>query len=613
MARSKANRTFVWVVLILLFVGLMGFGTGGLSGRIDRLGYAGDTPIALNDYSTTLQNQIRAFEAQTGERVTFQQAQELGLDQLVLRRVVTDAVLDNEASSLGLSVGDARVRDEVLNIPAFRNLSGEFDRESYRAGLDRMGQTEAEFEASLRAEIARTLLQGAVIGGIPAPQGYAETLVDYLGETRDVTYAQVTADDLEGPIPGPTDEAIQTYYDENPDEFLTPETRNITYAWLTPEMIQDEVEVSEDELRALYDERIDQFQQPERRLVERLVFPDSDAAASALARIDAGETDFDGLVAERGLELDDVDLGDVAIGDLGAAGEPVFQAAAGDVIGPLDTDLGPALFRVNAVLAEENVTFEDARDDLAAELGNLAARRVIDQARDGMTDLIAGGATLEDLAERTQMELGTMDYTAASEDGPAAYDGFRAAAEAAQEGAFPEIMELADGGIFALRLDGVTAPETPPLAEVRDDVAAAWTARRTQELVMERAEDLAGDIAPLTGFDTLGLEPQTAENLLRRSFVEGVGPDFIDTVFGLTPGEVAVVAGEAGAQIVRLDAVSEPDPEDDGVAAQLDTIGQNAAQGIAQDIYDAYADAVQSRTEVRIDQSALNALNAQFQ
>ena len=72
---------------------------------------------------------------------------------------------------------------------------------------------------------------------------------------------------------------------------------------------------------------------PERRLVERLVYPDQAAADAARAELDAGTT-FEALVAERGLTLDAIDLGDVTREDLGAAGDAVFAAAEGGVVGP---------------------------------------------------------------------------------------------------------------------------------------------------------------------------------------------------------------------------------------------------------------------------------------
>ncbi len=613
MAAKKGSRVFVWVILGLLFFGLVGFGARGFGGTIRSLGTVGDKDVAVQDYARDLNQQIRAFSAQIGSPVSFPQAQAAGLDQQVLSQLVTRRVLDNEVTRLGLSVGDERVREQIVAIQAFQGLNGQFDRTVYRSSLDRQNMTEAAFETGLREEMARTLLQGAVLGGVPQPETYMDTLVQFVAENRAITWTSIDAAALTAPVPGATDTDLQAWYDAHPDDFTLPETRALTYVWLTPAMIQDAVEIDEQALRDLYQQRIDEFVRPERRLVERLIFTDGAAADAAKARLDAGEIDFDGLVAERGLDLSDVDLGDVAASDLGAAGDAVFAAAPGDVVGPADSTLGPALFRMNAVLAAEEITFEDALPDLRSELAGERARRVIDDARDGIDDLLAGGATLEDLAAQTDMKLGQIAWTADTAEGIAAYDNFRTAAVAAAEGAFPTLGDLSDGGIFALRLDGVTAPVLRPLDDVRDAVGAQVLSANTQAAVVAKAAELATQIEPLTGFDSLGLVPKTEAILTRRSFLEGTPPDFMETVFQMAVGDVQVIDATDTAIIVRLDGLRTPDPADPQVAANRAQLGEAAAAGISQDLFAMFAKVLQENTKVEINQAAVNAVHAQFQ
>ena len=613
MAKKKGTRYFVWIILILLFVGLLGFGTGGLSGNIRSIGTVGDKEISVASYQSALAEQIRAFEAQIGGRIGFAEAQSLGLVQGVQAQLVTTRALDNEASQLGISIGDARVREQVLRVPAFAGIDGEFDRESYADLLRRNGQSEAEFEAAIRDEISRTLLQGAVVGGIPTPIPYADALVQFVGETRDITRAFVTESDLTEPVPGPTDAQLAEYHAANPDNFTLPEAREITYVWLTPDMIQDELEVDEATLRALYDERSDHFIVPERRLVERLVYVDNDAAQTAMDRLTAGEVDFDGLVTERGLDLADVDLGDVAQNALGAAGVSVFAAEPGDVVGPLNSSIGPALFRVNAVLAAEETTFEEAADDLRAEVSADRAQRVIADGFEAINDLMAGGATLADLAERTDLELGEISWTADNSDGIAAYESFRAAAAEATEGAFPELLDLEDGGIFALQLDATTQPTVQPLDDVLLAARSGWIRAKTQELILARAQELADQIQPLTTFGSLGLNATADGGLTRRSFVEGTPPAFMLEVFNMDIGDTNVVDNGTGAIIVRLNRLAPPAADDPQTLAERESVAEIAVAGIAQDIFAAFAATVQNRTDIAIDQGVIRALHAQMQ
>jgi peptidyl-prolyl cis-trans isomerase D len=378
-------------------------------------------------------------------------------------------------------------------------------------------------------------------------------------------------------------------------------------------MLQDTVEIDETALRDLYQQRISDYVQPERRLVERLAFGDQAAADAARAAIDNGAKDFDTLVADRGLDLSDVDMGDVSEDQLGAAGAAAFAANPGDVVGPFASSFGPALFRVNAVLAAQEVSFDEARDDLRDELANSRARRMIDDQVSRVTDLLAGGAAPEDLVNELGMALGTISYNSASEDGIAAYDSFRSAANAAKPGDYPELETLEDGGLFVLRVDSLREAEVLPLEEVIDKVRlGAWVAA-THQAVLAAAGELAAGMDATTDLASLGLEPVTDAELTRRSFVAGATTDYVSTIFQMRPGEVRVLDTGRQAILVRLDSIAPPDADDPASAAERVSIAEQVTASIVQDLFDAYVGVIQTGTEVKINQASVNAVNANFQ
>jgi peptidyl-prolyl cis-trans isomerase D len=611
MAVQKGNRWGLWIIVILLIIGLGGWYTGGAGGRTSSIGTVGDLEISAQDYATALRNQMRRIEAQTGQPMTFAQAQSRGLDRATLAQLVTERTLDAEARRLGLSVGDERVARAVLGMGAFQGIDGQFDRELYREALRRNGLTEERFEQSLREDTTRTILQAAVLSGLPEPTAYGETIAAWSNERRTATWAALSTAQV-AIAPRATEEELRAFYEASPDLFTAPETRQVSYAWLTPGMIQDSVPVEDEAVRDLYDQRIDQFVQEERRLVERLVMPSEEAAQDARARLDAGEAAFEDLVEQRNLQLSDTDLGDVARRDLGGAADAVFAAQPGDVVGPVPTNLGPAFFRVNAVLAADETPFEEAAPDLRAEIADELARERITDLVPQVEDLVAGGATVADLAERTDLEPGEMALAQGSTEGPAAYDAFRSAAFALGESDLPEIVELEDGGLAVLSLDGITPPTLLPFEEVRDDVQAAWQAGAILEQVQARAEAAAQAIAGGASFEDQGLAPNLEENLTRRSQVEGAAPGFTEAVFAMQPGEARAVPTGDGALVVRLDALAPADEAAETVQAEAAAIAEEVSGGLSQDLFDAYARTLQTGTEIRIDDRAVAAVHAQF-
>lgn len=605
---NTLSRTFVWILLGLVVVGLAGFGALNLTGTVRTVATIGDQTISTNDYARELQRELRAFEAQIGQPLPLEQARLLGLDQIALSRLVALASLDNEVAELGLSIGDVNLQKEIIAIPAFNGVNGEFDRESYRFSLQQVGLTEAEFEADLRAEAARTLVQGAIVSGVVMPREMVDTIAKYVAARRSFTMLRLDASGLTRPPADPSDTDLRAYYDANPDDFTLPETKRLSYVLMTPTMLLDQVEVDDAALQTLYDERFDQYNVPERRLVERLVFPDEASATDARTRLEAGDTTFEDLVISRGLSMVDVDMGDLSRDDLDEGSDEVFGAEVGSVIGPVPSALGPALYRINGSLSGRVTSLDDARTELNDELAGDRARRLIEAQAEDINDLLAGGATLRELAIETDMQLGEIDWTALSFDGVAAYEEFRAAAASVTEEDFPEVAYLDDGGIFALQLNEVLPVRPEPFEQARERVSAAWTLSQTETALRAQADELTAQLATDGDFAATGRDFSTETGLTRTAFLDGTPADFMNQVFEMEPQELRVINGDGVVFLVRLDEVLPPD-ETSQYRASLEAIGEQMNQTLSQALFDAFVRDAQTRARPSVDQRAVNAVD----
>ena len=611
--KSGIGKYFVWGLLGLLLLGLGGFGATNFSGTVRTIGSVGEAEITTSDYFRALQNEIRSYEQDSGQALSFQQAQNIGLTQRVLSQMVVTAALEHEAAAVGLSVGDERLAEDLRSIRAFQGVDGSFNRDAYSLTLENAGLSEREFEEQLRDESASTLLQGAVLAGVRLPDVYVDTLIGYTGERRAFTWANVAAAQVEIALPDPTEEELRAYHEDNIGTFTRPETKRITYVWLTPDMLLDSVEVDEAALRAAYEEREEEFNLPERRLVERLVFNDSAAAEAAHARVESGEAAFEDLVAERDLDLADTDMGDVTRAALREAAEVVFDAEVGQVVGPAPSPLGPALFRVNGVLPEQTTPFEDAIPALRGDLALDRARRVIETQAQGYDDELAAGVTLEELAAGTDLQLGEIDWTGENEAGIALFEAFRAAAEAVSTSDYPAIDQLGDGGVFALRLDDVLSPAPYPFEDVRDRVAEAWTQAQRSEALLAQAEGLADQLGEGLTFEGIDLEPNTETGVTRSAFGAGLPPALLTAVFEMDRDEVRAVNSGGRAIVVRLDDILPADPDSEQATQLTRIFRDRASQDVAQDLFRALSTDIQDRAGVEIDQAAINAVHANFQ
>lgn len=609
---KKTSNVFVWIIMLLLIAGLGGFGVSNFGGSNSAIATVGDTEVSVDEYYRALQQELRGFQAQTGQPLSLTQAKEFGLDQNVRARLITGAALDNETMRIGLSIGDDRVRREVLANTAFQGLDGKFDRASYAQALERANLTEAEYENAIRVETARTILQSAIVNGIKAPDAMTNAFLSYTQERRDFTWLRLDQNNLTDVVPEPTDAQLQVFYEANAAEFTEPEKKRLSYIWVTPEMIVDDIEVPETDLLEEYNKRLDEYSKPERRLVERLIFPNTEDIASAKARLDAGEATFEALVVERGLTLLDIDLGDVTLDALDTAGDAIFAMSSPGVIGPIDTNLGPALYRMNGIIAATEVSFDEVRAQLLDELALDRARRQINAGISDIDDLLAGGASLQEVADETSLQLAQIDWAQGNSDGIANYSAFRDAAAALSDGDYAEVRELDDGGIFALEFNALIAPALNPIDSVMSDVITGWENQEIEIRLTAMADDLLAQISSGADMATLGFDVTVETGMLRESTVVGTPFDFVTGLFEMDKGAAHIVDGNGVVFIARLDDILPPDAGNPDLAEIKTGLQTAISQALADDIFAAYNGALQSEAGVYVNSAVVNAVHAQF-
>jgi peptidyl-prolyl cis-trans isomerase D len=300
---------------------------------------------------------------------------------------------------------------------------------------------------------------------------------------------------------------------------------------------------------------------------------------------------------------------------------------------------------MNAILEPVNTSFEQARDDLRVEAAVDRARRQIEDQAGAFADRLAGGATLEDMAKETPMKLGQIDWSASLEAEPqsiAAYPEFRQHAASVTEKDFPELFQFEDGGTFALRLDKIQPPALIPFAEVRDRVAADWLQNETRRQLLalaeerhvatEAASEAARDPIPTAATDPVAqaagaLEPKTpappapvaeaahtATALTRGGFINGVPQDLVTQAFQITePGQTEVVDADNRVFLVTLDAIRPAKTDDDEARQVRDGIEARLTDSVRQDIFDYFTRALQTQAGVTVNQTAIDAVNAQAQ
>lgn len=479
-------------------------GTGDGLGQGDAVAVVNGERIPADRYQRRYRAYRQTYERLYRERFSPAFAERLGLPQQVLNDLVTEALVVQRAQAEGLVVSDAELNARVHAMAAFRE-AGRFSLARYQAVLRRAGLTPAAFEADLRRELTRLVLESAVKAGARVSAAEVEQAFVYRRTTVRVAWALVEL----GPILDATrvdDAAIEAHLRTHPDEFRQPERRRVQYVTVAQRDFRQPV--AEAAVAAYYREHAKEFETPRQlRAAHVLVrVPETGGSAAedrarervaeVIRRARAGE-DFARLAREVSEDPGSAKAG----GDLGwiSAGEtvPEFERALfglrkGELTPePVRTPFGFHAIRLTDVREGGRKPLREVapliRDKLADEAAEKAARSRAEAIRPALQ------AATDFMAEARRLGLTPQAATIARSErlpGLEPADPLEETAFALATGGVSPVVKTPTG-FAVVKLLAVLPAGVPPLAEIRDQVALAARRARAEAQALERARALA--------------------------------------------------------------------------------------------------------------------------
>jgi peptidyl-prolyl cis-trans isomerase D len=625
MLRKSAGS---WLAKGLFGLLILSFGIWGI-GDVVRGGGSGDAAITVGEVEVSPYTVRREFDAKVnqmrqmlGDQMTVEFARQAGVMQATVSELIGTATLDMTARDLGVTVSDDGIRQELTQTPAFRDQSGAFNSNQFKAVLAQNGYTEARYVSELRSGLTRARLVNALVGGVAVPSAMSDTLYRYTQEKRTAESLTIHPEALTVDA-SPTDADLQAIYDAASTDFMAPEYRTIVAVMLSQEAVAQRVAVSEQDIADHYQANRDSYTLPEKRALSQVVTSDQAVAEAVAAAVAAG-TPLSDAAAQAGAPAPIV-MGALTQDDLPEemAG-PIFALQEGATSEALQSPLGWHVFKVTSITPAQPRKLDEVKDAIAQTLRSERAVDELYKESADLEDMLGGGATLEEAAAKMNLPLVTLkgiDLDGKTADGTAA-----AALPAGDAGA--KILESGfanalnqdsrlqtyDGGYLITRTDEVVDPAPRPLESVRDELVSRWTASKQAEQAQALANELTAKAAQVSSLEELANAPAvtyakhsavTRDGQAIDSSLPTLGGPMVARLFTLTEGAVAAGKVAAGQQVIHLLDITAADPSQDPAA--VDALKGSLAQAIGQDMMQEATNALSARFGVKVNQNAIDA------
>lgn len=527
-----------------------------------------------------------------------QQREQL-LDQFVRRKL-----LSQRAHDLGYRVSDKMLADRIMSIPEFQ-VDGKFSADRYTAFLSQEGPDgKARFEADFREALQIEQLQIGVIDSAFVTPLEAERQYILQQERRELDYAIVPASAYLDTVEV-TDDQVQKWYSEHKDRYQTPERADLEYLEVTRADAEARVEVDEATLRDYYEKVKDRFETPERRRARHILIPtgegkDAGAAeklANEIADKAKGGADFAALAKQYSKDPGSADQG----GDLGWAQrgmfvgpfeDALFAMRPGEIRGPVKTEFGYHIIKLEAIEAGRVKSFEEARAELESEYRRDQAQQIFYDRSQALADSAFAALTeLRSVSEKLNLPIKTVEGFTREGGGALGHepDVIKAVfedEEVLRGGQNSQLIAIGEDRAVVVRV-AKYKPATPkPLEEVRPQIeeelkrqAAAAAAAKAGAEALKKLQSGAS-WAQVTA--ELKVTPAGKREVQRQN--SDMLPEVTDVAFSLPAPKSADAPQYAGTNLsdgyalLALSRVIMPDPKAEPAEARNVRIARAAQQ-----------------------------------
>ena len=547
----KGHKWLTYLVfgaLALIFAAWGAYGIANLDfGGASNVARVNGHDISYDEVRPIWQRQLTQLQQNFGGEVPA--GQRALLEAQLVESLVREAMLTDRAVKLGYRVTDAELAEAVREEPAFQ-VDGKYSADLARARLQAVGLSEEQYAADLRNSLLRAQLDGAIRVSefaTPAEVRQARALAE---QQRQVSYALLPLDKYAAAAVI-SDAAVQAFYDAHKRSFLTTESVHLQYAQLQLSQVTSQLQISDDDARDYYDKNKTRYLSPERRQGRQILIQVSaarnDAAAlkraqEVLAKLEAGG-DFAALArqysddpgsAARGGQLD------YAARDAFVApfADALFGMKVGEIRGPVKTQYGYHIIRLDGIEPARGKTFAEARPEVEQQLRHdRAADRFGDVQEQIEEKLDQPGETLEGLAKEFGLQLGDVPQFLKGSGG-----GDLENSKDLQDTVFSDDVLagrhiggpvlLGEGRLVLVRDLSHQLPVPKPLSAVRDSVVAMLRKDEGTQAAREAADAAVKRLDGGAAFDAVAKELGVA----------GQGPRYIGREDPSVPSAVRTAA-----------------------------------------------------------------------
>ena len=491
---------FILILIGFASTGVTNFGSGniGFGMTSSTLAKVGSEQVSEQDMSQAMQRRLQQVRQ---ERPNADYSTIAGDFEALLGELIDEKTILAFAEKYHFPLSKRLVDAEIAQIPQTKGLNGQFSEQAYQGFLAQQRLTDAQVREVLAGGLLEKYMLTPVAANARISVGMATPYASMLLEAREGQAAAIPLGAFRAGFK-PTDNDLQQFYSANRSRYMVPEQRMIRMARIGPEQVAS-VTASEKDISDYYNSHKADYASKESRNIDQAVIQDQATANEVAARAKAGAS-ISAAAAPAGANAAVTSLANQSQSAYsGVAGDKaataVFGASSGSVVGPIQTDFGWLVAKVDSVKTIGGKSLDQARSEISSKITADKRKTTIEDMIDKIQDAIDNGSNFTEATAQAKLTvtttpLITADGTSRSDENfklppelaPALKTGFQI-----EPNDPPEVVTLPNNQGYAVVSPSQVVQQAPaPLASVHDQVASDWVDSKA----LDRAQTVAAQI-----------------------------------------------------------------------------------------------------------------------
>jgi peptidyl-prolyl cis-trans isomerase D len=621
MLEAIRERSQGWIAKVILGLLIIPFALWGVDSYISGGGKeapaatVGDTEISQREFIKTLKEQ----QEQPGAKV-----EEKALRSLVMEQLVNTRVLSQAAGKAGFSILDPQVQAVLAGVEIFQD-GGKFSEARLDAWLKSRGMVRGELLAMIGQDLLLKQVQigygeGAVIA-LPS----ATRLANLLAQQREVNEAIFDQKDF-SKATQIDEKAVAAEFNAHQADYATPAMVRVQYLTLSQTALEAGIQISDEQARKFYEANPAQFQEPEQRRASHILIkvdagaPAADKQAAKvraeqlLAEVRKTPAKFADLARQHSQDPGSGAKG----GDLGAFSrdmmvkpfaDAVWAMKAGEIQGPVESQFGFHIIRLDGVLGGAKLGFAVIKDDLVKTMQQQEAQKRFVEAAERFSNMVYEQPdSLEPAAKEFGLKIEESGWIGKGKAEPAVLGDTRLMAALLSEDALKkkqnvEAIEVAPNTLISARVIEHRPAGLRPLAEVAGEIRARLTTAAARKLAIDAGKK-ALEAARAGQAPASVSNPMSAPMTVSRMRPLNVPSASVRAIFASDAAKLPVFVGVESAEgyrLYRINRVAAVEPP----AEQVKAMRNDMRRLLAQEEMRAYLESIKAATKIKIEPSAL--------